>query len=184
MRDRMTVSPAMFILLPTAVLLLPIRWVMAWIMAVAVHELGHYMALRLCGVPVFALTVSPAGVKMEIGQLQGREALLCALAGPIFGLCLIFLARFFPCTAFCGWLQAMFNLLPIYPLDGGRALRAIFSERLARRVEWCVLILLGAICLYFGIVLRLGFVPIGVMVCIFVQKFLANRKENGYNRAK
>ena len=184
MREKITVSPAIYVLLPLGILLLPIRWVLAWILAVAVHEFGHYIALRLCHIPIYALVITPNGVRMETGLLQGSQALLCALAGPIFGLSLILFARFLPCTAFCGWLQAMFNLLPIYPLDGGRALRAIFSERLAKCVEWAVLLLLGAVCLYFGLVLRLGFVPIGVMACIFVQKCLANRKENRYNRGK
>ena len=118
----------MYIVLPAAMLLLPLRWVLAWIMDVAVHEFGHYIALKMCHVPVYAIEIAPTGIKMATGELRGREALLCALAGPIFGLSLTLFAKFIPCTAFCSFLQGMFNLLPIYPLDGGRSLRAVLQK--------------------------------------------------------
>ncbi len=186
MRGKMTVSPAMFLLLPAAMLLLPLRWVMAWTLAVAVHEWGHYIALKLCRVPVFALTISPTGVRMATGELQGREALLCALAGPIAGFSLILFSRFLPCTAFCGWLQGMFNLLPIYPLDGGRALRAVLCKicRNPQRIEKGIAIAFAIVVVILGFYVRIGVLPLVVILFIFLQKFLANSEENSYNRGK
>ena len=189
MLRRITVSPIMFLLLPAAMLLLPLRWVMAWTLAVTVHELGHYIALRLCRVPLFAVTVTPVGVRMVTGELQGREALICALAGPVAGLSLTFLARYLPCSAFCGWLQGMFNLLPIYPLDGGRALRAIL-QKLCRResmisaTENGIAITFAAIAVILAIYTGIGVFPLGMFLFIFLQKFLANSTKNRYNREK
>lgn len=56
----------------------------------------------------------------------GRE-LLCVLAGPAVSFSLLALARFFPRIAICGLVQGIYNLLPIYPLDGGKALRCMVS---------------------------------------------------------
>lgn len=186
MRDKISVSPGVYFLLPAAALLLPLRWVLAWVLAVAVHELGHYFALKLCRVPVFSLAVTASGVRMATGELRGREALLCAIAGPMAGFSLILLSRYLPCTAFCGWLQGMFNLVPVYPLDGGRALRAILQkfcrEKNAVRIENGIAIVLTVISAAIGIRAGLGILPLGMLLFIFLQKFLAKNMECRYNR--
>ena len=187
MRDKISVSPGVYFLLPAAALLLPLRWVLAWVLAVAVHELGHYLALKLCRVPVFSLTATASGVRMATGELRGREALLCAIAGPMAGFSLILLSRYLPCTAFCGWLQGMFNLVPVYPLDGGRALRAILQkfcrrEKTEDRIENGIAIVLTVISATIGIQAGLGILPLGMLLFIFLQKFLAKNMECRYNR--
>ena len=187
MRDKISVSPGVYFLLPAAALLLPLRWVLAWVLAVSVHELGHYFALKLCRVPVFSLAVTASGVRMATGELRGREALLCAIAGPMAGFSLILLSRYLPCTAFCGWLQGMFNLVPVYPLDGGRALRAILQkfcrrEKTEDRIEQGIALLFAAISVALGIYVGVGLLPLGMMVFIFLQKFLAKDVQSRYNR--
>ena len=122
MAHKVTVSPYFYLFLPAAFLLLPLRWIFAWSLAVAVHELGHYLALRLCRVPVQGMEITPFGVRMHTGSLTDREAMVCSFSGPLFGFLLTAFSRFLPYTALCAFLQALFNLLPIYPLDGGRVL--------------------------------------------------------------
>ena len=189
MRNKISIRPGMYFVLPAALLILPVRWVFGWVLAVSVHELGHYLALRLCRIPIDHIEISLSGARMATSELQGREAVLCALAGPIFGLSLTLLSRFLPCTAFCGWLQAVFNLLPIYPLDGGRALRALLSrlcpkEATVNTIEWGIVTLVSAACLYLGHRYRLGPIPWGIAAWIFVQKFLANTQDSRYNRGE
>ncbi len=184
MQGKVSVKSAMYIVLPAAMLLLPLRWVLAWLLAVTVHEFGHFMALKLCRVPVYAIEIAPTGVKMTTGELRGREALLCALAGPIFGLSLTLFAKFIPCTAFCGFLQGMFNLLPIYPLDGGRALRAILQKlcRNPGRVETGIAVIFAIGIVIWGFYVKIGIIPILIILFIFLQKFLAKDAESRYNR--
>lgn len=133
--DLLTITPGFFIYFAAAVLLLPLKWVCAWFIASVIHELCHYFALRLCGVQVFSVRISCSGAIMETESMHPRQEILCALAGPLGGLLLLIILRIFPAIAICAFVQSVFNLLPVYPFDGGRALRAII--RVCRRKTPC-----------------------------------------------
>ena len=103
--------------------------------AVIAHELGHVLALRLCGTRVTVLTFEACGLRMDYGAcLTDTEELLCALAGPAAGaayaLCAALPGRwleseFLLCSAGISLCLTLFNLLPAPMLDGGRALAAL-----------------------------------------------------------
>ena len=93
--------------------------------AAAIHELGHYVVLRLLGGRVTALRVSVFGAEMETDGAAlsyGRE-LMAVLAGPMANLLAgLVLARVgYPAAAGAHLVLCAFNLLPVRPLDGGRA---------------------------------------------------------------
>lgn len=106
-------------------LLLPLRWIVAAFLAALFHELGHYGAVRLLGGSVVSGEISCHGAKMTAAPMSPKAELLSVLAGPAASLLLLLLRHLFPRIAICGLIQGVFNLLPIYPLDGGKALRCI-----------------------------------------------------------
>ncbi len=96
-----------------------------FLLATALHELGHILCLHLTGAKVTALSLNLSGAVIETTPLGYGQEALCALAGPAVGLLLLLLGRKAPWLAFWGLTQSLYNLIPVYPLDGGRALRAV-----------------------------------------------------------
>lgn len=117
------------------------------LLSVALHELGHTLVSLRYGIPVQDILLTPVG---GVARLRGlpdnpRHEIRIALAGPYVSLALALvgyaLAFFFMevrleipliVTAwFAGVNTALllFNLLPSFPMDGGRVLRGWLSQR-------------------------------------------------------
>ena len=120
------VDVGFYLIIASAVLVIPLKLLLGWLIAVAVHELCHYLALRFCNVEVYKLRICVRGVIMDTAPMDNYKELICALAGPLGGLSLLLLRHWMPFAAICGFVHSCYNLLPVPPLDGGRALRCIF----------------------------------------------------------
>lgn len=105
--------------------------------AVLVHELGHFIALRLCGGDVKRLKVWFGGISMVYGGLGYAGETITALSGPgasvLLALASSLFGRIFLYTpayhlAGLSLLLGIFNLLPVFPLDGGRVLFALSAR--------------------------------------------------------
>lgn len=130
-------------------LTLPLHWVLAAVTAAGFHEVCHLGVIYALGGRVLSFRIGPTGAVMET-EIRGpwREC-LAALAGPAGSFLLVLTARWSPHIALCAVIQGLFNLLPIYPLDGGRALRCILAghckERTMGILEGCLSALSAAV---------------------------------------
>lgn len=173
---RRSVDAPALIILALAVLLLPLRWIAAWLFAVTVHELAHYGAVHLFGGHVAGFTAGTSSARMEVVGLDSAGELWCALAGPIGSLMLIALIHIWPAAALCGAVQGLYNLLPLFPLDGGRVLRCIIVRlgghpRIEMGIGIAVLFLLWLIAGYAAVCLKMGIIPI---LAVFVLQIKTN----------
>jgi Zn-dependent protease len=118
-------------------------WIWGWKFAIGfvllllVHEMGHVIQLRREGIEASAPMFIPFLGAAIWAKSMGRNALAEArvgLAGPILGslgaAALIPVADatgndLFTALAFTGFFLNLFNLLPVVPLDGGRAMAAL-----------------------------------------------------------
>lgn len=126
-----------------------------FLLALALHEAAHLTALALFRRPVLGLTLSAGGAKIETEALTLRQEALSAAAGPLVNLLSGALTlRCVPAFSAVSLGLAAVNLLPLYPLDGGRILRAALlsrlpperTERILRLAVWltCSTLMVGA----------------------------------------
>ena len=89
--------------------------------AMAVHELAHVVMMLACGGQVRRLTLRFADLQIAASGLGYRQELLSALAGPLVNLiCGAAFCMQRPSFAAYSLMLGIYNLLPVWPLDGGR----------------------------------------------------------------
>ena len=109
-------------------LILPVPWILAAFSAAVFHEMSHILAVFLSGGHITRLRIGVDGAVIDISELSEIRQFLCVLAGPVGSLLLLFIGDQLPKLAFCGIIQGVFNLLPVYPLDGGRLCRLVVQK--------------------------------------------------------
>ena len=169
---RIEISPSFFLFLCAYYYFDPWQSFTPFLLSVVAHEFGHLMVLKLLGVHINKLCFGVAGAIICTNPLPYRQELLAAAAGPSVNLLL--LALFIhqaPVLSFVNLCLLFYNLLPFYPLDGGRILRALLSLMLSERTasllertiaSLCVLFLICIAC-YLTCVYHVGLWP--VLIC-------------------
>ena len=118
-------------------LLFGLPFAVGFVLLLLLHELGHVVQLRREGIkasaPIFIPFLGAVIASKSLGKDAAAEARV-GLAGPIAGTLAtlvplgVWLAtgdEFWRALAYLGFLLNLFNLLPVVPLDGGRAMAAL-----------------------------------------------------------
>ena len=125
-RKYLEVSPAFVALLCAYFYFDPAETFLPFLLAVTLHEAGHLLALRCMRVQVHKVSFQLTGAVIHTQPLRYPQEGLAAAAGPLVNLlCTLVFLHKNPAFALVNLLLLFFNLLPLYPLDGGRILRAL-----------------------------------------------------------
>lgn len=121
-------------------LFLGLKSAISYLVAISLHEYAHYFIAKRLGYSLSRFALSPYGAELSYaGQdIDCRDEIKIALAGPcvnlLSSLLIVGVWWVFPATnfftedfVFVSMILALFNLLPAYPLDGGRVFVNLFS---------------------------------------------------------
>ena len=138
------------------------------------HEYGHLRAMKKFNIPTKGMYLIPffGGIALGDKPRTQWEDVYISMMGPVFGL--IMTAVFYVIylvtgSHFCGLVAStsalvnLFNLIPVYPLDGGRIVKAlVFSHR--NYVALLVLLTISALCLVISWKLGLAFLSFFIVL--------------------
>jgi Zn-dependent protease len=173
--------------------------------SVVLHEFGHVLAARRYGINTPEITLLPIGGVASLERMPEKpyQEITVALAGPLVTLLIVIVLTFvlggrFDLTQMAQLEQAqssmmgrlaaangallLFNLIPAFPMDGGRVLRALLAIPLGYTRATRIAALIGQ-----GLALVFGFIglfgnPLLILVAAFI--FLAASGEAGYVQAR
>lgn len=170
-------------------LILPLQWLICGLVAAIFHELCHLAAIYALGETVYGIRLTGMGAVMVTPPMEPGKELICALAGPVGGLMLLALSGSVPMLALWALFHSVYNLLPVYPLDGGRALSCLLAllwpqRDLSRILRWAsvaTVAVVTVLCLRFSLYVFLVLPLALVLKSGFLQKYLAKLVHNDYN---
>lgn len=168
-----------------------LAFLLALFASVLLHELGHALAARRFGIPTRDITLLPIGGVARLERMPEKpfEELYVALAGPAVNV--VIAAVLFVGLAVTGALQplaqlsltdgnfferlmlangslVLFNLIPAFPMDGGRVVRALLASRMDFPSATRIAATLGQ-----GLALVFGFVGLfGNPMLLFIAFFV------------
>ena len=189
-----------------------IAWSVLFILCVfatvLLHELGHALTAKKFNIKTNDITLLPIGGIASLEKLPEKpsEELMIAFAGPMVNIALALLLSFFiqypnnpeeMIAQLSGGINgnnfllnfylvnmvlALFNLIPAFPMDGGRMLRAVLSYKLKRNVATKIAARIGQIVAIGFIVLGFSYNPFLIFIGIFV--IMAAQIETNYTDSK
>jgi Zn-dependent protease len=168
----------------------PLPFAAAVIYAIFVHETGHLLAMKRCGLKTSGIWFLPFLGAVAVARQPFRshgETYFVAIAGPVFGLLslvplfaapFLFSRTYADAAAWLGYASAaafinLFNLLPIGILDGGRIVKSL-SMSLSRRLG--LVVVGGGLLLCAGLLVLAGTSVLGVLLLLSIFELLRSRK--------
>ena len=157
---------------------------------IIVHELGHLLMGLFLGWKLDKVCLYPYGGVTKFNEDINRkliEELLILISGPFLQIIYFVIGYYlFKSTSFNYYNLSIlvFNLLPIYPLDGGRILNIVFSYFLSFRFSFYLSMFLSFLIIFLFIIISIinnyTFNIVSMFLIVFFKIILELRKKNYY----
>lgn len=174
-----------------------VLFILSLFFCVVLHEFGHALTARKFNIGTRQITLLPIGGVASLEEMPENpwEEFLVAIAGPLVNVGIaIILYLIIPVESFLNQdpealqeslsmvdsanflffllaaniMLVAFNLIPAFPMDGGRVLRALLSTKLDRVKATQAASLLGQMLAFFFFIIGLLYNPILILIAIFV----------------
>ena len=183
-RIRVCIHPGYLLYFAACVLFLPIKIILAWMAATIIHELGHICCILLLKKEIYSVQFGVFGAQINTETLGIWQEMISAMAGPLSAIFILpFIKKFPIVTMFC-ILQSIYNLIPVYPMDGGRVVVGVLVYFAGRKraikiyiifIMILMLLFLAGI-VYISIRYSLGLLPL-ILIVIMIIKIKLTCKE-------
>lgn len=146
--------------------------------AVLLHECAHARVAKKLGYELNVIKLMPYGAALCGNvQLKPKHEVMIAVAGPVFNLFVavviaavwwVLPSSYMFTQAFCyaNVYIGLFNLLPVYPLDGGRVMLAVLSQKIKRGKAYTIMRIVSAVCGIIAIALFVLFSVRALNLCL------------------
>jgi Zn-dependent protease len=189
----------------TESILFNISFVLAVFLCVVLHELGHALTAKRFGINTKNITLLPIGGMASLDKIpeSPKQELFVVIAGPLVNVIIAFLLYFivpveeifnqsftdafeiFASFTFQNFLfylfivnvgLVLFNLIPAFPMDGGRILRALLAMKMNRVKATQIAASIGQFIAVIFLLIGLLYNPILIFIALFI--FIGAYAEN------
>lgn len=178
-----------------------------------IHEIGHLVTGLIIGMKPEKLEIMPFGItvsfkikpqeynkKIKKGNLLEIKKIIVAIAGPLTNFLIILIASKmnieitqYLIIVYTNFLIMIFNLLPIYPLDGGRILKSIlhiyFGKRksekyinIISKITVCILTVISSISILYIQNIAIFLIDIYLWYLTIKEDIKYNKREDIYKK--
>ena len=183
---RLPIHPTFYLFVLWFLLCGQILEFLTFLLALSLHEYAHFFVAQKCGYTLDKFYIAPYGASLTYKekQFERSDEIKITLAGPCANLCSAFLLvaiwwvfpisfsytkLFVEESLFLG----LFNLLPAYPLDGGRVVASLLSNKIGREraitcLKFCNIVFSLCCLVLFAISIFVNFNPTLALLCVFL----------------
>ena len=189
--NKIKIHPLYLIFILIFILIGRFRFIIFFTLLILIHEIGHIIMSILFRWDIDKIVILPFGAMIKYNELINRrllEEFLIAISGVIFQYIFFLILKDiinYKYFSFINYFIIIFNLIPIYPLDGSKILNVIFNKITTFRNSILLTLIISYICILILSFIFFNINKLSVLIIYILFKEttkLYNEKEAIFNK--